>query len=185
MFVALVSYSDSDWAGDPSSRDVTEQWARGTLTDDPLVSFSGRQSCVATSSGMAEYHAMCSLVGERATVTDSSSFDSRETRPYFVIQMEARGIAQRAGLGKSRLGGEDATAARNCSRPWAADQGGILEGVQSGFEDEILPVTRLNAGRAVCGIVVPGEPTCETIDEGGTDGIGDCLTYSLGLGSSG
>ena len=33
------------------------------------------------------------------------------------------------------------------------------------------PVVRLNALRAACGIVVPGEPACEPVDEWGTDGL--------------
>ena len=53
--VELVGYSDSDWADDPSSR---KSQSSGHLEADgcPLTSFSRRQSCVATSSGMAEYY---------------------------------------------------------------------------------------------------------------------------------
>ena len=56
--VELVGYSDSDWACDPSSR---KSQSSGHVEADgcPLSSFSRRQSCVATSSGMAEYCAMC------------------------------------------------------------------------------------------------------------------------------
>ena len=35
---------------------------------------------------------------------------------------------------------------------------------------KVPPVARLNAVRAACGIVVPGEPACEPVDEGATDG---------------
>ena len=34
----------------------------------------------------------------------------------------------------------------------------------------VLLVARLSALRTACGIVVPGEPMCETVDEGGSDG---------------
>ena len=61
--VGFVGYSDSDWAGDPSSR---KSQSSGHVEADgcPLTSFSRRQSCVATSSGMAEYYAMCSTAEE-------------------------------------------------------------------------------------------------------------------------
>ena len=61
--VELVGYSDSDWAGDPSSR---KSQSSGHVEADscPLTSFSRRQSCVATSSGMAECYAMCSTAEE-------------------------------------------------------------------------------------------------------------------------
>ena len=71
----LVGYSGSDWAGDPSSR---KSQSSGHVEADgcPLTSFSRRQNCVATSSGMAEYYAMCSV--------DSGTFRV-ETRPFFAI----------------------------------------------------------------------------------------------------
>ena len=55
--VELLGYSDSDWAGDPSSR---KSQSSGHVEVDgcPLTSFSRRQSCVATSSGMAGCGAM-------------------------------------------------------------------------------------------------------------------------------
>ena len=61
--VGLVGYSDSDWAGDSSSR---KSQSSGHVEVDgcPLTSFSRRQSSVATSSGMAEYYAMCSTAEE-------------------------------------------------------------------------------------------------------------------------
>ena len=80
--VELVGYSDSDWAGDPSSR---KSQSSGHVEADgcPLTSFSRRESCVAMSSGMmAEYYAMCSTAEEHC--------DS----------VAARSIAQGAGLGK-------------------------------------------------------------------------------------
>ena len=60
--VELVGY-DSDWAGDPSSR-MSQSSGHVEADGCPMTSFSRRQSCVATSNGMAEYYAMCSTAEE-------------------------------------------------------------------------------------------------------------------------
>ena len=66
--VELVGHSDSDRTSDPSSR---KSQSSGHVEVDgcPLTSFSRRQNCVATSSGMAECCVMCST----AEVIDSGT----------------------------------------------------------------------------------------------------------------
>ena len=98
--VELVGYSDSDWAGDPSSR---KPQSSGHVESDgcPLTSFSSRQSCVATSSGMAEYYVMCSTVEELLYVrTILEHFGFRVNTTLYCDSVAARGVAERAGLGK-------------------------------------------------------------------------------------
>ena len=68
------------------------------------------------------------------------------------------------------IGGEDAMSAIICSR-----SGLQIEAVSSmpnkaDSETNVLLVARLSALKAACGLVVLEEPTCETIDDGGTDG---------------
>ena len=116
VIVELVGYSDSDWAGDPSSR---KSQSSGHVEADgcPLTSFSRRQSCVATSSGMAEYYDMCSTSQEllhlrsilehslRVHIPQSSSL--RNTS-------RSRRIATQARV-HSGTDGEDVRVARSCS----------------------------------------------------------------------
>ena len=61
--VELVGYSVSDLAGDPSSR-KSQSSGHVEAEGCPLTSLSRRQSCVATSTGMAEYHALYSTAEE-------------------------------------------------------------------------------------------------------------------------
>ena len=75
-----------------------------------MASFSQKQSCVATSSGMAEYYAMCSTAEE---LLHSGSV-----------------------LKGQNLGGEDASAAKNCSRSWTTNQVSVFEGEQGRSGDE-------------------------------------------------
>ena len=98
--VELAGYSDSDWAGDPSS---SKSESNGHVEADgcPLTSFSRRQTCVATSSSLAEYHAMCSTAAELLhlrTILEHFGFTVNTT--LYCDSVAARGIAQRAGLGK-------------------------------------------------------------------------------------
>ena len=62
----------------------------------------------------------------------------------------ARGIAQRAGLGEVKALAEK------------ANQVGVFDGEQGRLGTKVPPVAKLNALRAACGIVVPGEPACES-----------------------
>ena len=98
--VELVGYSDSDWVGDPSSR-KSQSSGHVEANGCPLTSFSRRQSSAATSSGMADYHAMCStaeaLLHLRAIL---EHFGFRVNTTLYCDSVAPRGIAQRAGLGK-------------------------------------------------------------------------------------
>ena len=67
-------------------------------------------------------------------------------------------------------GVEDALAARNGFRSWAADQGGIHEGEQSLVGNESSACGQVERFESCVRVVVPGEPTCEPFDEGGTHG---------------
>ena len=76
----------------------------------------------------------------------------------------------RCCIGKSQgIGGEDALAANNCSRSWLQIKAVSSKANKADLETKVQPVARLNAGRAACGIGVPGGPECEPIDEGGKD----------------
>ena len=129
--VELVGYSDSDWAGDPSSR---KSQSSGHVEADgcPLTSFSRRQSCVATS-GMAEYCAMCSTAEELLHMrTILEHFGFRVNTTLYCDSVAARGIAQRVEFGESQgVGGEMVMVARGCSRERATDQFDCFEGKQS------------------------------------------------------
>ena len=96
--VELVGYSDSDWAGDPSSR---KSQSSGPMEADgcPMTSFSRRQSCVATSSGMAAYYAMCSTAEELLHLRSIlEHFGFRVNTTLLCDSVPARGTAQCAGL---------------------------------------------------------------------------------------
>ena len=125
--VELVGYSDSDWAGDPSSR---KSQSSGHVEADgcPLTSCSRRQNCVATSSGMAEYYAMCSTAEELLNL--------RTILEHFGIQSEQDQLLRLSGcarhcpeswIGECRgAGGENVMVARGCSRERATDQSRLV-----------------------------------------------------------
>ena len=86
--------------------------------------------------------------------------------------VSARGISQRAGLGK--------VTTLAVERLWlhqvVRERGLQIKSVSSKVNKadmwtKVVLVARLNVLRAACGIVVPGHPTCEPIDEGAAD---DC-----------
>ena len=81
VLVGLVDYSDREWAGNPASR---KSQSSGHVQTE---------SCVATSSGMAVYYAM------RPTAA-LEHFEFKVNTALFCDSVAARGIAQRAGLGK-------------------------------------------------------------------------------------
>ena len=91
----------------------------------PIASFSRGQSCVATSSGVAEYFAMCSTAEE--------PLHMRSVLDHFEFNVWDRAACW---IGKGQgLGGEDALAARNCSS-WTANQVDVFEGEEGRFGDE-------------------------------------------------
>ena len=134
MLVDLVSYSDNNWAGGPSSR--TSQSSGHVDADGcPLVSFSRRQSCVATNRGMAEYYATCARRRRSHCIFRAvlEHFEFRANTTLFETQWQHVGSFNVLEWKGQSIDGEDAMAARNGSKSWAADQGGILESEQSGF----------------------------------------------------
>ena len=156
--VELVGYSDSDWAGDPASR---------KSESSGLTSFSRRQSCVATSSGMAEYYAMCSTAEELLHLrTTLEQFRFRVNTTLFCDSVASRGIAQRAGLGKLKalavetLWLQEVVCERGLQVKSIASKGN-----KSDLETKVLPVARLNTLRRACGIVVPGELSNPTVED--------------------
>ena len=97
--VKLDGFSDSDWAG---STDRKSQSSGALFIDGaPLYAFSRRQSVIATSSGMAEFHAGCATAEEMLF--------SRDVLMFFGFQVDAalhmdsaaaRGMCRREGVGK-------------------------------------------------------------------------------------
>ena len=83
-------------------------------------------------------------------------------------------------IGKGHnLGGGEALASPSCSRAWAGDPVGIFEVRRrtrpADMWTKVVLVARLNVLRAACGILVPGHPTCEPIDEGADDCTVSCF----------
>ena len=164
--VELVGCSDSGWAGDPSSRkSQSSQWSC------PLTSNSRRQSCVATTSGMAEYYAMCSTAEELLHLRSILEHFGRVDTTLYCDSATARGIAQRAGLGKVQalavktlwlqevVSEKRSQIKSNSSKANSADLG-----------TKVLLVARLNALRAAYGIVVLGGTWNESVVDENDDG---------------
>ena len=104
--VELLGCSDSDGAGDPSSR---KSQSSGHVEADgcPLTSFSRRQSCVATSSGMAEYCAMCSTAEELLHL--------RSIQEHFGLRVNTSLFCDSVAGDSHITGGEHDRVARSCS----------------------------------------------------------------------
>ena len=134
--------------------EVAEQRPLGRGRIPVSIIFSRTES---TSSGMAEYYAMCSTA-EEATAFESTleHFEFRVITTLFCGLGGSALDRSTFWIGKGQgFGSKDAMASKNCSRSWAADQGGILEGEQGGSGDESQPLARLNALRAACGSWLP------------------------------
>ena len=166
VLVELVS----ERAGDQASR-KSQSSGHADADGCPLASCSRRQSCVATSTGMAEYYAMCSIAEEllhMRSVLEHLEFKVNTTP--LSDSVAARGIPQRAGLGKRKALAVKTLWLQDIVR----DRGLQIKSVSSTSAElwtKAPPVVRLNALRAACGIVIPGEPACEPIDEWGTDSL--------------
>ena len=155
--VELVGYSDSDWAGDPSSR-KSQSSGRVEAGGCPLTSFSRSRSCVATSSGMAEYYAMCSTAEELfhlRTILEHFGFSVNIT--FFCDLVAAPGIAQRAGLGKVKALAVKTLWLQEVVRERELQIKSIASKAdKADLGTKVLPVARLNALWGACGIVVLG-----------------------------
>ena len=95
----LDGFSDSDWAG---STDRKSQ-SSGVLFVDgaPLYSFSGRQSVITTSPGMAEFYAGCATAKEMLLAQDVLMFFGCLVEASLHMESAAaRGICRREGVGK-------------------------------------------------------------------------------------
>ena len=158
--VELVGYSDSDWAGDPSSR---KSQGSGHVEEDgcPLTPFSRRQSCVATSSGMAEYCAMCSTAEELLhlrTILEHFGFSVSDS-------VAARDIAQRAGLEKVKALAVKTLWLQEVVRETRLQIKSIASKAnKADLGTKVLQVARLNALRGACGIVVSGEMSKDAVE---------------------
>ena len=131
-----------------------------------LTSFSRRQSCVATCSGMAEYCAMCSTAEELLHLrTILGHFGFRVNTTLYCDSVAARGIAQRAGLGKVK-----ALAVKTLWLQEVVRERGLqIKSIPSkenkaDVGTKALPVARLNTLRGACGIVVPRELSKRTVE---------------------
>ena len=92
-------HSDSDWAG---STDQKSQ-SSGVLFVDgaPRYSFSRRRSVIATSSGMADFHAGCATAEEMLLAWDVLMFFGCQVEASLHMDTAAaRGIFRREGVGK-------------------------------------------------------------------------------------
>ena len=96
--VRLDGFSDSDWAG---STDGKSQSGGALFVDGtPLYAFTGRQSVIATSSGMAEFYVGCATA-EMLWARDVLMFFGCQVEAAFHMDSEAaRGICRREGVGK-------------------------------------------------------------------------------------
>ena len=121
--------------------------------------FSQRQSCVATSSGMA-------FENSTGTLRVQSDHDS-----IFVTRWQRVGSLNVLDWERSRLW---RCKRYDCKKLFeivgCRSRRYLGRRTKADLATEVLPVARLNSLRAAYGLVVLGGPTCETIDEGGTDG---------------
>ena len=92
-------------------------------------------------------------------------FEFRVNATYFGDLVAARGITQRLGLGRVQAFAVKTLRLQEIVR----DRGLQINAVSSKANKADLGA-KVSALRAACGIVVLGELTCETIDEGGTGG---------------
>ena len=95
----LDGFSDSDWAGstDRKSQSSGALFVHGA----PLYSFSGRQSLIATSSGMAEFYAGCATAEEMLLARDVLMFfGCRVEASLHMDSAAARWICRRESVGK-------------------------------------------------------------------------------------
>ena len=156
--VELVGYSDSDWAGDPSSR---KSQSSGHVEADgcPLTSLSRKQSCVATNSGMAECSAMCSTAEELLHLrTILEHFGFKVNATLYCDSVAARGIAQRAGLERVKALAVKTLWLQEIVRERGPQFKSIAsKGNNADLGTKVLPVARLNTLRGERGIVGPGE----------------------------
>ena len=132
----------------------------------PLTSFSRRQRCVATSSGMAEYYVMCSTAEELLHLrTILEHFGFRVNTTLYCDSVAARGIAQRAGLGKVK-----ALAVKTLWLQEAVREIGLQiksiasKGNKADLGTKVLPVARLSTLRGACGIEAAGEVSKRTVE---------------------
>ena len=97
--VRLDGHSGSDWAG---STDRKSQSSGVLFVDGALLcSCTRRQSVIATSSGMAEFHAGCATAEEMLVARDVLMFfGSRVEASLHMDSAAARGICRREGVGK-------------------------------------------------------------------------------------
>ena len=95
----LGGFSESDWAG---STDRKSQSSGALFVDGaPLFSFTGRQSLIATSSGMAEFYAVCATAEEMLLARDVLMFFGCQVEASLHMDCAAaRGICRREGVGK-------------------------------------------------------------------------------------
>ena len=96
----IAGWADSDWAGDVSTR---RSQSSGHIEIDgcPVSGFSRRQAVVATSSGVAEFYALCAVAEEVMHPQDLLRFfDVECSSTLYSDSVAARGIARREGVGK-------------------------------------------------------------------------------------
>ena len=96
----IAGWADSDWAGDVSTR---RSQSSGHIEIDgcPVSGFSRRQAVEATSSGVAEFYALCAVAEEVMHLQDLLRFfDVECSSTLYSDSVAARGISRREGVGK-------------------------------------------------------------------------------------
>ena len=128
----------------------------GVLSTCPLTSFSRRQSCVATSSGMAEYYAMCSTAEERLhlrTILEHFGFSVNISFFSELVAAQVTALTVKTPWLQEVVRETGLQTKLIASKANKADLG-----------TKVLPVARLSALRGACGIVVPGELSRDVVE---------------------
>ena len=164
--VELVGYSDSDWAGDQASR-KSQSSGHVEANNCPLLSSPEGRAVWRTSSGIAEFFAMCSTAEELLHLrTILEHFGFRVNTTLFCDSVAARGIAQRAGLGMLKTLAVKTLWLQEVVRERGLQVKSIAsKGNNADLGTKVLPVARLNTLRRACGMVVPGERSNPTVED--------------------
>ena len=108
---------------------------------------------------MEEYYAMCSTAEELLHLrTILEHFGFRVNTTLYCDSVAARGIPQRAGLGKIKALAVKTLWLQEVFRERGLQIKSIAsKGRKADLGTKVLPVARLNTWQGACGVLVPGE----------------------------
>ena len=150
----IAGWADSDWAGDVSTR-RSESSGHIEIDGCPVSGFSRRQAVIATSSGVAEFYALCAVAEEVMHLQDLLRFfDVECSYTLYSDSVAARGIARREGVGKLK--------GLEVRMLWLQQELKRLKAVRTERNKADLGTKTLDVGRLMylrqaCGIWIPGE----------------------------